>query len=395
MVGRNIEIDRAELLDLLAKLISINSVNPVFGPEGAGEGEIGLFVAEYFKKNKIPLERQEVLPGRFNVIGKWKGKIQERCLVFDAHLDTVSIQGMEIAPFKPEIRNNRIYGRGSCDVKSGLAAMLMALRAISRMDAPPPYSIWLLASIDEEHSFQGIRHFAAQAPPALSAVIAEPTSLDIIVSHKGILRWAIRTLGRQAHSSKPRLGINAISKMAHLIRVLEERLPPLYSARRHPLLGPATFTVGMISGGIQVNLVPDRCEIQIDRRTLPGETAEKILAEFETILKDLAAEDSDFRSEMGAPVLEDSALETSADSSIACCARKACQEVLGLCEVVGVPYGTNASKLSGIGIPSIVLGPGNIDQAHASVEFVELDQVGKAAEIYARIMMNLPVSGWG
>jgi acetylornithine deacetylase len=388
MSGRNLEIDRAELLNLLAELISINSVNSAFGPEGAGEGKIGLFVADYLRKNKIPVERQEVLPGRFNVIGKWKGKASDRCLVFDAHLDTVSVQGMEIEPFKPEIRHNRMYGRGACDVKSGLAAMLVALKTVSRMDNPPPCSLWLLASIDEEHSFQGIRHFASQAPPAVAAVIAEPTLLDIIVSHKGILRWGIRTLGRQAHSSKPRLGVNAIVKMARLIRAFEEELNPLYYARTHPLLGPATFNVGLISGGIQVNLVPDRCEIQVDRRTLPGENSEQILAEFEAVMKKLVAEDPQFQAEMDPPALEDAALETSADSPIACCARQVCQEVLGHCELVGVPYATNASKLSQVGIPSIVLGPGNIDQAHTSVEYVELDQVGKAAEIYARIMMG-------
>jgi succinyl-diaminopimelate desuccinylase len=392
LTNRNIEIDRVELRDLLAELISIKSVNPAFDSDSAGEEESGLFLVEYLKKNKIPVERQEVLPGRFNVVGKLKGARQDHFVLFNAHLDTVSVEGMEIDPFKPEIRDKRMYGRGACDVKGGLAAMLLALKAVSKMEAPPPHSIWLLASIDEEHSFRGIKHFASQAPPALAAVVAEPTLLDIVVSHKGILRWAIRTRGRQAHSSKPQLGVNAISKMAHLIKVLEERLPPLYDEQRHPLLGPATFNVGMISGGIQANLVPDRCEIQIDRRTLPGETAEQILADFEIILKDLAADESDFQAEIDAPVLEDPALETSPESAIARSARRACQEVSGHYEFAGVPYATDASKLADIGIPCIVLGPGSIDRAHSSVEFVELDQVEKAAQIYARIMMDPALS---
>ncbi len=382
-------IDRSELFNLLSDLISINSVNPAFAPGSSGEAKIGQYVADFFKHHRVSVERQEVLPDRFNVLGKVKGKDPAHYLLFDAHLDTVSAQGMDIPPFIPEIHNNRMYGRGSCDVKAGLAAMMMALRQVAQSGEIPPVSICVLASIDEEHSFQGIRHLTRHIIPAVGAVVAEPTELGIVNCHKGILRWKIRVRGRSAHSAKPHLGINAIVKAARLIQTLEENLPPCYAARAHPVLGPATFNVGTISGGVQVNLVPADCEIAIDRRTLPGENAEEVLGEFAATIRQLEEGDPDFRAIQDPLSLEDPPLETSAQHPLIASAAAACYRWVGTSSISGVPYATNASKLSRIGIPAIVLGPGNIDQAHTAREFVELEQVAQAAEIYADMMTSL------
>ncbi len=379
-------IDRPELFNLLSNLISINSVNPAVDPGSPGETKIGQFVSDFFKHHRISVEKQEVLPGRFNVLGKVKGKDPSHYLLFDAHLDTVSVQGMEIPPFTPEIHNNRMYGRGSCDVKAGLAAMMMALRQVAQSGEEPPLSVCLLASIDEEHSFQGIRHLTQLNIPAIGAVVAEPTELGIINCHKGILRWKIQVQGRSAHSAKPHLGINAISKMCRLIQALEESLPPRYAARAHPVLGPATFNVGTISGGVQVNLVPAQCEIAIDRRILPGESTAEILGEFAAIIRQLEDEDPEFRATQDPISLEDPPLETSSQHPLIASAAAACYRWAGKSSISGVPYATNASTLSQAGIPAIVLGPGNIDQAHTAREFVDLEQVAQAAEIYAGIM---------
>ena len=381
-------VDRKELLSLLADLISINSINPAYGTNAPGEGKIGEYVADYYRRHKIPFEKHEVLPGRFNVVGKIAGRDSKRCLIFDAHLDTVSVDGMTIDPFAPEIRDSRMFGRGSCDTKAGMAGMMMALKQVSQNETAPPTDVWLTTTIDEEYSFQGIQHLVAQGIRANGAVIAEPTQLDTIISHKGCLRWKITTHGRSAHSAKPQLGINAISKMMKLIQAIETRILPRYATTSHPLLGTPTLNIGMVNGGIQVNLVPEYCEIQIDRRTLPGEDPANILADFQQVVDEMTRQDSEFRAVIETPFLEDSCLETSPSATIVEVTEAVCREVIGRSRLQGVPYATNASKLSRIGIPSLVIGPGNIDQAHTAVEFVNIDQVVQAAEIYLGIMLG-------
>jgi len=382
-------IDRQELLSLLPDLISINRINPPYGSDAPGEGKIGEYVADYYRRHKIPCEKQEVLPGRFNVVGKIKGRDRNRCLIFEAPLDTGSVAGMTSDPFVPEIRNNRMFGRGSCDTKAGMAGMMMALKQVSQGDTAPPTDLWVTSTIDEEYSFQGIRHLAAQGIRANGAVIAEPTQLDTIISHKGCLRWKITTHGRSAHSAKPHLGINAISKMMKLVQAIETKILPRYqTAPQHPLLGTPTMNIGMVHGGIQVNLVPEYCEIHIDRRTLPGENTANIIADFQEVVEELTRLDPEFRAVIETPLLEDSWLETSPSATIVEVTEAVCREVIGKSRLQGVPYATNAGKLSRIGIPSLVIGPGNIDHAHTAVEFVDIDQVAQAAEIYLGIMLG-------
>jgi acetylornithine deacetylase len=382
------KIGRAELLNLLADLISIDSINPAYGANAPGEARIGQYVADYYQRHKISFEKQEVLPDRFNVIGKVNGRDKSRCLIFDAHLDTVSVDGMTIEPFTPEVKDNRMFGRGSCDTKAGMAGMMLALKQVSLSDELPETNICLTTTIDEEYAFQGIRHLTAQGIHADGAVVAEPTELDTIIAHKGCMRWKILVHGLSAHSAKPQLGINAITKMANLIQAIECRIPSLYEGKKHPVLGSPTFNFGTVKGGIQVNLVPEACELQIDRRTLPGEEPASILAEFQEIVDDLSRSDPEFRAVIEAPFLEDAYLDTPATAAIVNLTERACHSVLGRSRLQGVPYATNASKLSRVGIPSVVIGPGNIDQAHTAVEFVDLDQVVQAAEIYLHIMLG-------
>ncbi len=376
------------VLNLLADLISINSINPAYGADAPGEGTIGQYVADFFRRHKIAFEKQEVLPGRFNVIGKVKGRDRGRCLIFDAHLDTVSVQGMAIPPFQPEVRDNRMYGRGSCDTKAGMAAMMTALVHVSQADPPPPTDTWVSTTVDEEYSFQGVRYLASQGIRAQGAVVAEPTQLETIISHKGCLRWKITTRGRSAHSAKPHLGVNAISKMAKLVDAIETKIASRYQQTQHALLGSPTFNIGLIQGGIQVNLVPDYCEVQIDRRTLPGEKTEDILKQFDNVIQDLRNTDPEFEAQMEAPLLEASCLETDPSAEIVGVTESVCHQVLGWSRLQGVPYATNASQLSRIGIPSVVVGPGNIDQAHTAVEYVDVEQVIHATSIYAGIMLG-------
>jgi acetylornithine deacetylase/succinyl-diaminopimelate desuccinylase-like protein len=355
----------------LGDLVSINSVNPHY-PGGPGEGVLAEYVGEFFTRNSIPFTYQAVFDGRPNVVATLAGA-SDRKLIFEAHMDTASELGMSIEPFCPTRKGNLMYGRGSCDTKAGLAAMMHAFRAVNDSGIQPGASAVLVAAVDEEHAFRGIVKYLETALTAEGAVVAEPTSLESVVASKGVLRWR---------------GINAITKMSRFIIAAEENLSPKYRAHQHPLLGSPTLTVGTIHGGIQVNQVPESCAVEIDRRLLPGETQRTVWNELNMLISELQAEDPELKLEMEQPMLEDSAMETPVSTRIVQIARNVSQKVRGTSRVVGVPYGSDASKLARAGIPSIILGPGSIDRAHAAEEYVELDEVALAAEIYTRILLE-------
>ena len=302
-------------------------------------------------------------------------------------MDVVSIAGMTIPPFTPVIDGGRMYGRGSCDTKAGLAGMLHAVLDIHRSGVVPPCDVWLAAVIDEEYLFRGVTRLCDDLPASMlgvrprAAIIAEPTEMRVVVATKGVVRWEIVFHGRAAHSSKPHLGINAISHAATFILEVD-LLHAALASRSHPLLGPATGNVGLIGGGVQVNFVPDRCALQIDRRLLPGERTADVLATYQAILDRMASDDPTVRAELVPPFLVDEALETPADARATTLASDVARD-LGLDgEPAGVPYGSDASKLSRHGLDCIVFGPGSIDQAHGAVEYVDLSQVEQAAEFY-------------
>lgn len=370
------------VLQTLADLVSIPSVNSAY-PDGVGEAAVVEYLRAFCAQRGIEHWQDEALPGRPNFFARVPGRDAAKRLVFEAHTDTVSARGMTIEPFKPEIREGALYGRGACDTKAGLAAMLCALADVAASGSAA-CEIWLAATIDEEHAFRGVAKLCEDFR-ADGAVVAEPTGLRAVVATKGVLRWPIRVLGRAAHSAKPHLGLNAISEMARLVLDLEDENERL-AANPHPLLGPATHNIGLIQGGRQVNFVPDECTIQIDRRLIPGESIPDVLAGYQGRLDQLAQRFPSFHAEMGDTLLEDYPLETSADAGIVEATRRTLEQRGVDAEPIGVPYGSDASKLARIGIPSIVLGPGSIDQAHAAVEFVACDQVEKAREIYRGIM---------
>ena len=271
---------------ILKDLIARPSVNPMgrsfAGPEFL-EGRMTEYLVDFFTSLKVPFERIEVLPGRANVIARFDRLGSNRTLLFDAHQDTVPVEGMTIPPFEPSERDGRIYGRGACDVKGGMAAMLAAFARLVRERPANAANVVMSCTCDEEFTVLGINDLAKLWSDPMrrasllesrpdAAVVAEPTGLDVVVAHKGATRWKLRTSGRACHSSSPTDGVNAIYRMGRVLECLEEfakelprRVPP------HPLCGPPTFSVGRIEGGISVNTVPDQCVIEIDRRTIPGE----------------------------------------------------------------------------------------------------------------------------
>ena len=373
------------LVQTLASLVRINSVNS-FYDGGPGEREIAAWIRTFFAQRGIEVWEQEVFPGRPNVIARLPGRDASRRVILEAHTDTVSVQGMNIPPFEPRVENGKLSGRGSCDTKAGLAAMMHAVASLHEDGIQPPCEVWLAAVVDEEFSYRGVVKLC-EGLTGHAAIVAEPTGLRAVIASKGVLRWRIVVRGRAAHSGKPHLGVNAITHMARVILALEEDHQRL-AARVHPLLGPATVNVGVIEGGVQVNFVPDTCAIQIDRRLLPGETVADVLAHYQSLLDTLKQQHATLDAVMEPPMLTDEALETAADSAPAQLASTLLAEMGLDGTLCGVPFGSDASKLSRQGIPSLVFGPGSIDQAHAAVEFVDLSEVERAFEFYRNFILR-------
>lgn len=376
---------RESLVETLASLVRINSVNPTY-PGGPGEAAMAAFVREFFRSRGIEVGEQEVFPGRSNVIARIPGCNPTRRVIFEAHTDTVSVDGMTIPPFEPRIERNRLHGRGSCDTKAGLAAMMHAVASVHAEALLPPCDVWLAAVVDEEYSFRGVLKLC-EGLEASAAIVAEPTELRLAAASKGVLRWRIVARGRAAHSSKPHLGVNAVTHMARIVLALDADHRRLAS-NEHPLLGPATCTVGVIRGGVQVNIVPDECAIEIDRRLLPGERAENVLAHYSSLLETLARDHPTLDAVAEPPMLVDEAFETPVDSPAIRTASSVLSS-LGLePSPCGVPFGSDASKLSRQGVPSFIFGPGSIDRAHAADEYVELDQVEQAFQFYREFCLR-------
>lgn len=373
------------VVQTLAELVSINSVN-AFYEGGPGEGELANYVESFFHQRGIETWRQSVLPGRDNVIAKLPGRDPSRRVVYEAHLDTVSVKGMAIPPFTPTISNGNLHGRGACDTKAGLAGMMHALADLKQSGAVPPCEVWLAAAVDEEYSFRGALRLC-EGLTATAAIVAEPTELRIVTAHKGALRWRIVTRGKSAHSAKTHLGINAISHMAKVIAAFDHEAEQL-NTRQHPLLGPATLNIGLIRGGTQVNFVPDECAIEIDRRMLPDENVADILNHYQQTLDRLRDADPQFQAQMEPPMMISPGLDTPTNDPSVIVAGEILQELGGNPTPSGVPYGSDASKLSRVGVPSIVFGPGSIDQAHAADEYVAIDQVDRAFDFYRAFLQR-------
>ena len=370
---------------LLSDLIALPSVNPAFLPAGdarAGEQRVADFLATVAAQAGLDIEFQKVFPGRSNLLARLAppGKIRQR-LLLAPHLDTVP--AADESQFVPRKKNGRLAGRGACDTKGSVAAMLSALCELANSKQRPQATEIIFAGlVDEENAQAGSRALAAQGFKADLAIVGEPTQLKVVTAHKGSLWLRLETRGKSAHGARPELGRNAVHAMARIVDTLETDYAAQLRRRRHPLLGCATVNVGMIRGGTQPNIVPDACAITIDRRMLPGETEAGVRREITALLKrkNIPAQ---FTNTKLAPT---SALETKTSLPLV----RQFMQSAGQTRPAGVDYFCDASVLAGAGIPSVVFGPGDIAQAHTADEWIALASLERAQEILLRFFQSLP-----
>lgn len=392
---------------LLRELIALPSVNPAFLPgrdDLTGERRVADFLAFTADRAGLELEWQEVFPGRSNLLIRLTpgaGRVRHRILLAP-HMDTVGVDSE--ARFKPVAKSGRLHGRGACDTKGSIAAYLATLLELAaRGPRPRETEIVLTALVDEENNQSGSRALVRgtllspgpvrgkrSAPggtedksvlPTL-AIVGEPTRLKVVTAHKGDLWLRITTHGKAAHGATPHFGKNAVHAMARVVEELETNYAATLKHRTHPLLGHATVNVGFIAGGKQPNIVPDRCEILIDRRTLPGETDTGVFAELRALLRRLGV-DAELADTKNAPC---PALETDPNLPLV----RQLTRCAGQRRALGVDYFSDAAVLANGGIPSVLLGPGDIAQAHTADEWIELTQLERATRLLVKFFRDQP-----
>jgi acetylornithine deacetylase len=342
-------------ITLLRDLVAIDSVNPTLVPGARGEGDIARRLADELRGLGLAVEITDVSPGRPNVVGVLEGRHGGRSLMFCGHTDTVGVTGMP-RPFSPDVRDGKLYGRGSQDMKGGVAAMVGAARAVVERGGLERGRLVIAAVADEEHSSLGADELV-KTWRADAAVVTEPTGLDVAVAHKGFQWIAVETRGRAAHGSRPRDGRDAIMRMGRVLSRLERLEKKLRYGASHDLLGTASLHASIIDGGEELSSYPARASLQFERRTLPGEAADAGLTEIVRILDELRKEDSEFEADarmvFGRDAYEIDAASPLPDaligaaSSVGCVARR-----------VGMTFWTDAAILGGAGIPTVLFGPG-------------------------------------
>ena len=366
---------------LARALVAIPSVNPALEKEGAGEAAIAELTAEWLREWGLSVEMSEVAPGRWNVVGRLGGERAGPTLLLNGHLDTVGVAGMSVDPFGAELRDGRIWGRGSCDMKGGVAALLAATAKVAREEVRGALVVALTA--DEEHASLGMDALARSGIRADAAVVCEPTSLAVMPAHKGFVWVEAFFRGRAAHGSRPDAGVDAIEHAGRYLTALDALRSRLRRGEPHPLLGHGSFHAGTIDGGSAPSVYPGECRLVLERRTLPGESAAGAVEEFQAVMDDLAADvpELDGKITQG---LARSATEIPSDCALveglmAACAGEGVDPMLA-----GMTAWVDAAFLNQAGTPAVCLGPGSIAQAHSADEWIDPSEIVTCAAVLER-----------
>jgi acetylornithine deacetylase len=370
----------SELVELLQQLVAIDSINPDLVPGGAGEEKIARFVADWFERAGLEVVWDEPAPGRPNVIGIARGTGGGRSLLLNAHMDTVGVEGME-RPHAPYIQDNRLYGRGAYDMKGGLAAIMAAGAAAKKRGLRGDVIVTAVA--DEEYASTGTSSIVKKWH-ADAAIVTEPTELHICTAHKGFVWLDVETEGVAAHGSRPDLGVDAIVKMGKVLLGLEELDRSLRAALSHRLLGSGSVHASLIQGGQELSSYPRHCSLGVERRTVPGETLQKVESEIPRICEQIAATDPTFKAAVKTSMVRDP-FEVSLDEPIVRAVLRKATIILGHQPgEIGQTGWMDSALLSAAGIPAVVFGPGG-EGAHAVVEWSNLEHVERCAEILAAV----------
>ena len=370
-------------ISLLRHLVSIDSVNPSLVGGARGEGAIAAVVAEHMRRIGLAVEMQEVAAGRPNVIGVLEGRSSGRSLMFCGHLDTVGTDGMD-RPFAPDENGGRLYGRGAQDMKGGVAAMIDAARVVAERGLGRGRLI-VAAVVDEEYASIGADALVS-AWTADAAVVTEPTDLNIGIGHKGFAWLEIETRGRAAHGSRPKDGRDAIMRMGRVLGRLEALDRDLQSRPPHPIMATGSLHASIINGGREWSSYPDRCRLQVERRTIAGEDGDSALGEMQQILDALATADPEFeasaRLNFSRPPYE-VASDHELPQTLAAAAAAHSLDT----RVVGMSFWTDAAVLAAAGIPSVLFGPGGAG-LHSTEEYVNVADVLTCRDTLARLAVD-------
>ena len=386
---------KREISQILKEFVEIPSVNPgnckLEDNDFFGEAAFVEYVYEMFCAEGYYCEKQEVLPGRCNLLIRMNERLGEKPIVlFQTHSDVVDVKEMKDA-FSPKIREGKLWGRGSCDAKGQLCAMLLVMEQLKEQKEELPFDLCLALCCDEEFQHRGVDEFLnwEYRDKVVFAVVGEPTELRVASACKGSIRFCIETTGTAAHTSMPEKGENAIYLMAKIIQIFQNKIEKQTVCKHDSACKNATVAVSLIQGGTIVNSVPDRCVIHIDRRMIPGETWETVYQEIEDMVCEELNESEKARVIFQKPYLIDPSYGTKLEED----RKRIIGEVLkkhGLHEqIIGLPYGCDASKLAKWEIPVFVFGPGSIEQAHTKEEYIEIEQIVKASEVLKDVVVKL------
>lgn len=381
-------IDVSWIRRVLQEMILIRSENPFHDPPETGfrEKEMADYLSGQMSSLGLKVEQREVIPSRPNVLGYLGGKGNHFTLMLAGHMDTARTTGYPDA-YESKFENGKIYGRGACDMKAALAAYLAVVKVLHDAGSKLRGNLIVCGNMDEEFQMLGSKAIGRDGPRADQGIIGEPTGLQICPSNKGRVSTKIITRGRAAHSSVPEQGIDAIMQMARIVQTFEDYNEELLRRPPHPLCGQGRFTPGVIRGGVQVNMVPDYCELEVDRRTLPGENKESVYVEFHRRIGKVRDQDSTLAYEITEPTWLIAPNDISPQEPVVEALRRAHLAVNHRDPGIhAFPAGTDAPYM---GFPTVICGPGSIAQAHTTCEFVELEEVVGAAKIYLYAVLDL------
>jgi acetylornithine deacetylase len=376
-------VARGDAVALTRELVAIDSRNPSLVSNGPGEGAVARALAEVLAAWGFRVDMYDAAPGRPNVVARIGAGPTE--LMFNGHIDVVGVDGMMHAPWDSTVRNGRIHGRGSSDMKAGVAAMCAA--AARAADSLPNREIVVAAVADEEFESLGTRAVLARGTRASAAIVTEPTRLAIMPAHLGFVWADVTTHGRAAHGSRWDLGVDAIRHAGLVLAELDRFDTAELPKRSHPLLGRPSIHASLIDGGSGMSTYPDRCTLRLERRTIPGETPDQVRREIESLCTKAGAMRENFRADVSVTLSQEPS-DVRPGAPIVRALDAAMRDVGEIPRVEGMSAWTDAALLNAAGIPAICFGPGDMGLAHAAEEWVSVDEIERATQVLARLALT-------